>query len=123
VRIGPDLVVMSLTGPNSAVAGSTITANETTMNQGGEMTPASVTNFYLSLNTTLDGGDVLIGTRQVPSLAANGSNAGPVSLTIPASTAPGSYTIIAKADGDDALVEAAENNNTRTKTITITAAP
>jgi subtilisin family serine protease/subtilase family serine protease len=123
VRIGPDLIVTVLTAPASAVAGSTIAVNETTLNQGGEPTPASVTTFYLSLNTTLDGGDVLIGTRQVPSLAANASNAGPVSLTIPASTAPGTYTIIAKADGDDAIVEAAENNNTRPKTITITAAP
>jgi subtilisin family serine protease/subtilase family serine protease len=123
VRIGPDLMITALTGPASAVAGSTITGNETTMNQGGEATPASVTNFYLSLNATLDGGDVLIGTRQVISLAVNASSAGPASLTIPASTAPGTYTIIAKADGDDAIVEAAENNNTRTKTITITAAP
>jgi subtilisin family serine protease/subtilase family serine protease len=123
VRIGPDLIVTVLTGPNSAAAGSTITANDTTMNQGGESTPASVTNFYLSLNATLDGGDVLIGTRQVLALAANASNAGAVSLTIPASTPPGSYMIIAKADGNDALVEAAENNNIRTKTITITAAP
>jgi subtilase family serine protease len=123
VRIGPDLIVTALTGPNSTAAGSTITGNETTMNQGGETTPASVTNFYLSLNATLDGGDVLIGTRQILSLAANASNAGAVSLTIPASTVPGSYMIIAKADGDDALVEAAENNNIRFKTITITAAP
>jgi len=123
VRIGPDLMITSLTGPASAVAGSTITSNETTMNQGGETTPASVTNFYLSLNATLDGGDVLIGTRQVVSLAANASSAGPVSLTVPAATAPGTYSIIAKADGDETIVEAAENNNTRTKTITITAAP
>ena len=123
VRIGPDLIITWLTAPASAIVGSTITGNETTMNQGGEPTPASVTNFYLSLNATLDSGDVLIGTRQVLSLAANASNTGAASLTIPASTAPGTYTIIAKGDGDDAIVEAAENNNTRTKTITITAAP
>jgi len=78
VRIGPDLIVTVLTGPNSAVAGSTITANDTTMNQGGEPTPASVTNFYLSSNVTLDGGDVLIGMRQVVSLGANASSAGSV---------------------------------------------
>jgi subtilisin family serine protease/subtilase family serine protease len=123
VRIGPDLIVTSLTAPASAVAGSTITGNDTTMNQSGDTTPASVTNYYLSLNATLDGGDVLIGTRQVLSLAPNASNAGAASLTIPASTAPGTYTIIAKADGNEAIVEAAETNNTRTKTITISAAP
>jgi subtilase family serine protease len=123
VRIGPDLIVTWMTAPTSAVAGSTITVSETTTNQGVETTPVSMTNFYLSLNATLDGGDVLIGTRQVVSLAANASNTGAASLTIPASTAPGMYTIIAKADGDDAIVEAAENNNTRTRTITITIAP
>jgi len=123
VRIGPDLIVTTLAAPASAVAGSTMTGSDTTMNQGGDVTPASVTNYYLSLNATLDGGDLLIGTRQVLSLAANASQGGAVSLTIPAATAPGTYTIIAKADGDEAIVEAAETNNTRTKSITITAAP
>jgi subtilase family serine protease len=123
VRIGPDLIVTTLAAPASAVAGSAMTGSDTTMNQGGDVTPASVTNYYLSLNATLDGGDLLIGTRQVLSLAANASQAGAVSLTIPAATAPGTYTIIAKADGDEAIVEAAETNNTRTKSITITAAP
>ena len=120
VRIGPDLTVSSLNAPASAAAGATIGGSDTTMNQGGESTPVSVTKFYLSTNTTLDAGDPLIGTRQVIALGAGLSNSGSVSLTIPASTAPGTYTIIAKADGDDTIVESSEVNNTRTKTITIT---
>jgi subtilase family serine protease len=120
VRIGPDLTVSSLNAPASAAAGATISGSDTTMNQGGESTPVSVTKFYLSTNTTLDASDPLIGTRQVIALGAGLSNSGSVSLTIPASTAPGTYTIIAKADGDDTIVESSEVNNTRTKTISIT---
>jgi subtilase family serine protease len=40
-------------------------------------------------------------------------------VTIPAGTAPGAYFIIGRADGDDAIVEYNENNNTRARAITI----
>jgi subtilisin family serine protease/subtilase family serine protease len=123
VRIGPDLTVTALTAPASAVAGTSITAGDTTKNQGGETSPASVTRFYLSVNSALDAGDVLLGSRAVPSLAPGASHAGSASVVIPAGTAAGSYYVIAKSDGNDALAESLENNNTRTKAISIAAAP
>jgi subtilase family serine protease len=123
IRIGPDLTVSALTAPTSAVAGATISGSETTVNQGGEATPASITKFYLSTNATLDGADPLIGTRSLPSIAPGLSNTGPASLAIPASTTAGTYYIIAKADGDDAILEVSESNNVRTKTISISTAP
>jgi subtilisin family serine protease/subtilase family serine protease len=123
VKIGPDLTVTALTGPTSAVAGTTISASDTTKNQGVDATPASVTSFYLSSNSTLDAGDLLLGSRAVSSLGPGLSQVGPAALAIPVSTPAGSYYIIAKSDGPDAIAEALENNNTRTKTITITAAP
>jgi hypothetical protein len=46
-----------------------------------------------------------------------------VTLPVPASTPAGSYFIIAVADGGNAVGEAAENNNTRAKSISITAVP
>jgi len=123
VRIGPDLTVSALTAPSTAVAGSTISGSDTTMNQGGEPTPASSTRFYLSSNATWDGSDTLIGTRSLPSVGPGLSSAGTASLAIPASTIAGTYYIIAKADGDEAILEISESNNTRTKTISISAAP
>jgi subtilase family serine protease len=121
VRIGPDLTVPSLTGPSSAVAGTTITVGDTTTNQGGDTAPASVTRFYLSTNWSLDTSDVLLGARSVASLAPGQGETGSASLLIPASTAAGTYYIIAKADGDDAIAESLETNNIRSRSISITA--
>jgi subtilase family serine protease len=123
IRIGPDLVVNSLNAPTTAVAGTTIAGSDTTMNQGGETAPATVTSIYLSANSTIDAGDQVIGTRQVSAVGAGLSSTGAVSLTIPASTPPGTYYIIAKADGTDSVPEISETNNTRARTITISAAP
>jgi subtilase family serine protease len=44
-------------------------------------------------------------------------------LPIPASTPAGTYYIIAKADGEDAIAESQETNNLRSKSISIAAAP
>jgi len=121
-RVGPDLIVSSVTAPSSAAAGTTITASDTTWNQGADTAPASATAYYLSTNGTLDAADVLLGTRAVPSLAVNISQSGSVSLMIPASTPAGSYIIIAKGDGNDSIAEVLETNNTRTRSISITAA-
>jgi subtilase family serine protease len=121
-KVGSDLTVTSVTAPSSAAAGTTITASDTTWNQGADTAPASVTAYYLSTNGTLDAADVLLGTRAVPSLAVNVSQSGSTSLLIPASTPAGSYIIIAKGDGNDSITEVLENNNTRTRSISITVA-
>jgi len=120
-RVGPDLIVNTVTAPTSAVAGTTISVTDATWNQGGDAAPASVTSYYLSSNGTLDTGDVLLGTRAVPSLGPGSSQSGSVSLVIPASTAAGTYIIFAKSDGNDSIAESIETNNTRTRSITITA--
>ena len=121
VRIGPDVIVAVVTAPFSAAAGATITAGDTTTNQGGDTIAGTVTSFYLSTNLTLDAGDLQLASRPVPSLASGASHTASVSLVIPGSTAPGTYYIIAKADDDDAVVESVENNNTRAKSISISA--
>jgi hypothetical protein len=47
----------------------------------------------------------------VPSLAPGASSSAATSLVLPAGTAPGSYYVIAKADGDLAVPETQEANN------------
>jgi subtilase family serine protease len=123
VLIGPDLVVTAVSAPSSAVAGTSISASDTTKNQGGDTAVASVTSFFLSSNSSLDVSDVLLATRPVPSLGPGLSDAGSLALAIPVSTTAGTYYIIAKADGDDASAEALENNNTRWRSISVSAAP
>ena len=119
VAIGPDLAVTALSAPATASAGLAIGVGDTTGNASGAAAPATTTRFYLSVNATLDAGDVLLGSRLVPALAPGASSAGSTSLTIPAGTASGAYYLIAKADGDDALGETSEVNNAYARSIGI----
>ncbi len=123
IDIGPDLTVTALTAPSSATAGTSITASDTTTNQGGDTAPGSGTSYFLSTNTSFDTGDLFLATRQVVSLGPGMSQAGSVTFSIPASTAAGTYYIVAKSDGENAILEAHETNNTRAKSISIVAAP
>ena len=123
MRIGPDLTVTALTAPSSAVAGTSISVGDTTKNQGADTAPASVTNFYLSTNISLDAADLLVASRPVSPLGAGMSETGTAPFLIPASMSAGAYYIIAKSDGDDTILEALDNNNGRVKGISISAAP
>jgi subtilase family serine protease len=79
--------------------------------------------FYLSSNLSLDAGDELLGTREVSSLGAGLSESGSALLLIPASTAAGTYYVIARSDSDDIIEESLETNNLRVRTISIAATP
>jgi subtilase family serine protease len=119
-KVGPDLTVSALTSVSTAVAGSTISVNDTTKNAGGGAAPASTTRYYLSTNLTFDSADVALGSRPVPALAAGDSAAGAASLIVPSTTAAGSYYILAVSDGDGSVPETSETNNTRALFIKIT---
>ena len=116
----PDLVIQSLRGPSSAVAGASMVVNDTTSNKAQVGAGASTTQFYLSTDVILDGGDVLLGSRSVPALGAKGRSAGSATVTIPLATAPGRYFLLAVSDGGAAVSEADENNNLRSRSITVT---
>jgi subtilase family serine protease len=117
--IGADLGMLALSAPTDSGAGVTITITDQTRNAGGGTAPATTTSFFLSTDATLDGGDVLLGSRAVPSLAGGGISTGSTSVTIPAGTATGLYTLIARADATDAVSETYENNNTTSATLRI----
>jgi len=106
--------------PFTGGAGTAIVVNETTANLGGGASPASVTRFYLSANSTLDAGDVrLTESRAVPALPAGASSGGATSVTIPAGTAAGAYFLFARADDDGVVSETNETNNTSSARVTI----
>jgi subtilase family serine protease len=115
LQVGPDLSVSFLSAPTEAAPGATIAVNDTTRNLGGDAAATSTTAVYISTNSTLDGGDVLLGSRAVPALAAGASSAGSTTVVVPAGQAPGSYFLIARADADGLLTEANETNNTRAR--------
>jgi len=122
VAIGPDLTVSALSVPNSIAAGSTVSVTETVLNQGAGAAGASTTRFYLSANINLDAGDVALdGSRSVPALGAGVSSGGTTPITIPAGTAPGTYYLIAKTDGDGVVAESQESNNIKWRVVQVTA--
>jgi uncharacterized delta-60 repeat protein len=114
-----DLVVSALTGPAAAGAGFVVTLNDTTGNVGVGPAGGTSTRFYLSSDTLIGAGDVLLGGRSLASLAPGGSSAGATNVTIPAGTANGSYFIVAKADDTNQALESSETNNTRAIAIRI----
>lgn len=118
--IGPDLLVSSFTGPAAGAAGGTISVTDTVKNQGGGDAGVSSTTFYLSANSTIGAGDVLLAaSRDVPGLAAGATSVGTTVLTIPPTTQVGLYYIVARADGNDGVAETTETNNTIARAIQI----
>jgi len=117
VKVGPDLAVSALSVPATGGAGQTITITDTTKNQSGDAAGPSVTRFYLSADAALGASDVLIGSRAVPALTAGTTSSGSTTVVIPQGTAAGSWSIIAQADGEEAVTEISETNNTISRPI------
>jgi subtilase family serine protease len=118
IRIGPDLNVSAVTAPNQVTRGVSFSVTDTTRNVGSAA-PATTTSYYLSTNSALDAGDLLLATRPVAALAAGASQTGQASVVIPATQATGTYYIIAKADHANVAAESHEANNTLSKTIRV----
>ena len=119
VRVGPDLVVSTVSVPATAAPGGVVTVSDTTRNQGAGAADASVTIAYLSQNTTLDAGDPAVGQRAVLLLAGGASSTGSMSVTIPPSTTAGTYYLLFKADADGTVAESTETNNVRSGTVRV----
>ena len=117
----PDLVTQSqAASPASVQDGQTTTASCTVLNQGAASAGASNLKYYLSTDNTYSAGDVLLATDAIASLAASGSVVASELVTIPASTAPGTYYILFYADADAQVTEVNENNNVGSYQITVT---
>ena len=119
IKIGPDLVIASLSTPATAGPGQNIIVSDTIKNQGGGVAAASLTELYLSPNAILDGSDFLLGSRNVPALAAGATSSGSTGVTIPAGTTTGSWYIIIRADAGEAVSETSETNNSYARSIKV----
>ena len=98
-------------------------ANDTIVNQGSGTAGASTIRFYFSTNYTLDAGDIVIGERNVPALAAGVSNSGVTAVQIPAGTPAGNYYLLAQADAFGVVDESPETNNVTSAPIQVTIVP
>ncbi|MCY9692687.1 carbohydrate-binding protein [Paenibacillus alginolyticus] len=106
----PDLTVTGLTWtPSAPIETNTITLNATVQNIGAAPSAATDVRFYL--------GSTLVGTSSVGALSAGASTT--VSANIGAQNA-GTYTVTAKADEANAVIEQNENNNNYTSSSSLT---
>lgn len=119
IRIGPDLLVSTLSVPTTAGQGGTISVTDTTRNGGAGSAGASVTRFFLSLNTSLSTTDTPLGERNVGPLDPGATNVATTPLTIPGSLSSGTYYLIAAADNNNHVAETSDSNNTRYSLIRI----
>jgi subtilase family serine protease len=119
LQLGGDLRVTVVTAPASASPGSSIIVSDTTTNQGGGAAAPTTTLYYFSANITLDTLDVSLGGRAVPALAPNATHSGSATVTVPAGVAPGTYYILAKADGQNVEAETQETNNISARAIQV----
>jgi len=112
VRV-PDLVVTAVSATPAGVApGGALTVSDTTLNQGVVDAPASKTRYYLSADSAISDDDKLLsGSRSVPALAAGAASTGAATVSVPATTALGTYRVLACADGLHAVGEVDESNN------------
>jgi len=111
---GADLVVSALSDPPlDAVVQTVFTVAESVTNAGDASAAATVTSYYLSADA-LPGGDLLLSRRRiVPAVAAGATSDGFPSIVIDYGVAPGSYHLIACADGRNTVAETLETNNCR----------
>ena len=108
----PDLFIQSKSiNPASVIVGGTISASCTIKNQGEEEAESSVVKYYLSLNKTLDGNDIELGSDNIPNLTVNSSSASNENLIIPNNTANGNWYILFVADASNQIAESNEGNN------------
>ena len=117
-----DLVVSALSVPagGALTRGAAMTVNSITTNVSTvAVTSASRTAFYLSANATLDAGDLLLGSRIVPSLAPGASASSMTQVVVPAGVALGDWFVVAVADVDNVVGETSEVNNFLSKSIKI----
>jgi hypothetical protein len=111
----PDLAISSLTwSPQSPSESNAITLSATVRNDGDRQSAATDVNFYL--------GTTSVGTASVGALAAGATAT--VTANIGARDA-GNYSVNAKVDEDDTVIEKNETNNSFTNptALVVTAVP
>jgi len=120
----PDLIVSNVGAPTTGVPGDVVTINYSVQNTADVFASSEWDDIiYLSSDTTLDAGDVLVGTVH-HSYGLTGGAAYSVSAPFPIPAAPpGAYHVIVHTDDAGVVTERDESNNSAASAATITIAP
>jgi hypothetical protein len=113
----PDLVVQSVTGPDKARVGNSITVSVNITNSGDDSAEASLTRVFLG--TAGEPTQIYLGDYQLSSLNIGQSSINSVTVVIPSFVAVGNYNISAMSDVLRRIEEQNEDNNLRTGTTLI----
>jgi len=122
----PDLVQQGVSSPGGPFRrGTAFTVSDTVLNSAPVATTRSTTTrYYLSADSVKGASDTLLtGARTVPVLAPGASSSGSATVTIPSTTAPGAYLVMACADDTGLMAEASEANNCRASLTTVVVSP
>ena len=122
----PDLVQQNVSSPAGPFKpGARLTVSDSVFNESPMATGRSATTkYYLSVDGTRSADDKLLtGSRTVANLAAFTGSSGTVKVTIPTSTPPRTYTLLACADATAALAESSKTNNCRASATPVVVAP
>jgi hypothetical protein len=116
----PDLVVSLFAAPATAFPGEPVAVSSTVRNQGPIGSAAGFRlGIYYSADAACDTADVLVGTRVVGALGAGLDDAAVMTITVPATAAPGARSLCAAADDLGQVAETSEANNLGTDVILI----
>ncbi len=120
----PDLTITTgspTATPSNVAAGGHVTLSGYTIKNIGSLAAGSFSNgFYLSTNSVITSSDKLLDYNSNSGLAAGAEfNWGGPTLTIPASTPPGTYYIGILVDRNNAVTESDEGNNYVSRQITV----
>jgi subtilisin family serine protease/subtilase family serine protease len=107
-----DLIATAVAGPATAFTGDVATVSVTVRNLGTTAAPASTLYLFVASNPAVSGTYVLIGQPSVGALAGGAQQIVSGSYPIPVTLPPGTYTIVAQADGPNSIIETNEANNT-----------
>lgn len=109
----PDVVVTALSGPDTGVTGNTISVRNTIKNQGQLASGGAVTiGVYLSKDPVITTSDARIYYRTSSNLKPGATNTLLSTVTIPSTTAPGTYYLGGIVDFNNTILESDETNNT-----------
>ncbi len=111
---GPDLVVSSLTAPNTAIAGAQINVSAIVANQGTAAAGALRLEFYFSSTPTISTNSVDTGWGcDFGGLGAASSTTCSGPVAVPASLGSGTWYLGAIIDPSNQIPEVNESNNSR----------
>jgi len=118
-----DLALTAIYGNTCGWYGDTVEHRAVVTNLGGDPALSTSLRVYLSTDTTIDGGDTLVGDFPVSALGAGEDAVVPYSATIPTDWPTRTVYVLAEVDPDNTIAETDESNNTGSRKVGLSLLP